>query len=77
VREAVALERLGEPSVQEQVGDVLERRVRGDVVDGISGDREPSGLAVDVTESSRCGDDVVQSLGHGRRVAGARYTCQS
>src|SRR5262249_29290481 len=50
-------------AVPEEPGRLLEGCVGREVVDAESGDDELTGLAVDVTEARRCGDDALEAIG--------------
>jgi hypothetical protein len=50
--------------VQEQVRHFLETGARSQIFHGVSGNRQPPGLAVDVTEPGGRGHDIFQSFSH-------------
>ena len=50
--------------MQEQVRHLLEAGVRRQILNGVAGDGQPAGLAIDVAEPGRCGDDIFQTLSH-------------
>ena len=64
VRERSELDWFGQPVVQKQVRHFLERGVGSDVLDGVSGDRQPSSFAVNVAEPGGGSHDTVKALGH-------------
>src|SRR5438874_99358 len=59
--ESVELVRRGQIAVPEQPGRLFERRVRGELADGIAGDEQLAALTVDMTETRRRRDDAVET----------------
>ncbi len=64
LREPNALGRFRQAAVQEQVRHLLETGARSQIFHGVSGDRQPARLAIDVAEPGRRGHDIFQSLSH-------------
>ena len=50
--------------MQQQIGDLLERGARGEVVDRVAGDRQLPRLAVDAAQARRRRDHAFESAGH-------------
>ena len=61
--EGSELGRRRQVAVPEQPRRLLERRVRGELADGESGDDQLARLAIDVTETRRRRDDVFETAG--------------
>ncbi len=61
-RNCSALGWFRQAAMQEQIRHLFETGVRSQIFNGVPGDCQPAGLAIDVAEPSRCGDDIFQSV---------------